>query len=85
MFCQHCGTEVIAVSEPCPKCGREQVRVAAAELGKQVTAVSRDAAGAIKTLVVDPVAGLPSAEGLRALTRVRNRFKLLQVFEVKEA
>lgn len=61
MFCQDCGTEVIAVSKPCPKCGRQQPRAAAAELGKQLGASSRDAAHAIKTLVVDPVAGLGSA------------------------
>lgn len=72
MFCQQCGTEILAVSEPCPKCGREAARVAAAELGKQVTAVSRDAAGAIKTLVVDPVAGLPSAYASLGPLRARS-------------
>ena len=72
MFCQHCGTEVIAMSEPCPKCGRQQPRAAAAELGKQLGASSRDAAHAVKTLVVDPVAGLGSAFDALGPTRARS-------------
>lgn len=64
MFCQSCGTQTDDTSKPCPKCGTEPPQVrsdAAKDLGNQVRASSRDAFGVLRQLLVDPVAGLPTA------------------------
>jgi hypothetical protein len=64
MYCADCGTDLGGQPSACPQCGREpQQRGGAvvAELGKQLKASSRDAAGALRSFGVDPVGGLAPA------------------------
>lgn len=64
MYCADCGTDLGVAAVACPHCGNAPQRMGGAvvsELGRQVRASSRDAAGAARSFGADPVGGLASA------------------------
>lgn len=64
MFCQSCGTQLAEGATPCVKCGYEPPSAGAAvaaDISSQVKASSKDAAGVLRQLALDPVGGLSEA------------------------
>lgn len=75
MYCQQCGTALTDQSQLCSGCGSKPSAPptdATAELRKTVSASSRDAAEALRTLATDPVLGLPAAFTALGPARAQN-------------
>jgi len=75
MFCQQCGTEMALDALACTNCGVQSQRPSPAlgnEIKRQLASSSKDAASALRLLVNNPVAGLPTAYSTLGAARARS-------------